>query len=378
MDVSVVCPDLSHNCLGRAHLLGSLIERNFSVEIIGPQMGASIWEPVEDEFEYVSIESSNRATSLPSLARRFLSKAEGNVLYVSKPRPTSYGVALLLKLLDDRMTILDIDDWESGLCRRSTTIRTYLYSSLQLGKLHSFYWVQAMERLSGLADAVTVSNTFLRDRFGGDIIPHVRDTDSFDPDKYNPRKARLEYGIPPEKTIVMFSGTPRPHKGVEELIKAVTSCSEDIVGVIVGVTESDYHKRLREEAGDRVMIFGQQPFEELPKWLATADIVAIPQRETSNAVGQIPAKVFDAMAMAKPIIATDVSDLSQILDGCGLVIQPGDTAALREAIQCLHDNADLRHRLGDSARERCVRKYSYDATAPKIASIVNPLLHNNR
>jgi glycosyltransferase involved in cell wall biosynthesis len=40
-------------------------------------------------------------------------------------------------------------------------------------------------------------------------------------------------------------------------------------------------------------------------------------------VGQIPAKLFDAMAMAKPIVATDVNDFAGILDGCGLVVKPG-------------------------------------------------------
>ena len=37
IDVTVVCSDLSHNCLGRAHLLTKLLERNYSVEVIGPR-----------------------------------------------------------------------------------------------------------------------------------------------------------------------------------------------------------------------------------------------------------------------------------------------------------------------------------------------------
>lgn len=374
MDVTVVCSDLSHNCLGRAHLLAELLERNYSVEVIGPEVGDSVWGPVEDEFDYVSMGGSNWVTSMPSLVARFLDRAEGEVLYVSKPKLFSYGLALPLKFTANRPVILDIDDWEAGFRSNESFVQTYLGSLPRLVRPDSIYWIRAMEALSGLSDAVTVSNTFLQDRFGGEIIPHVRDTEAFDPDRFDGRAARVEHGIPTDSTVVMFSGTPRPHKGVEELLEAVSACPEDVVGVIVGANESEYTERLRQRAGDQVMIFGQQPFDELPRWIAAADIVAIPQRETPSTVGQLPAKMFDAMAMAKPIIATDVSDLARILDGCGLVIDPGDTAALRDGIQRLKSDPDLRRRLGRAARERCLKQYSYDATAPRVASVVEPLL----
>jgi hypothetical protein len=56
-----------------------------------------------------------------------------------------------------------------------------------------------------------------------------------------------------------------------------------------------------------------QPFDEIPKWVAAADVIAIPQKDSPATWGQLPSKVFDAMAMAKPIVATDVNDLSMVL-----------------------------------------------------------------
>lgn len=47
MDVTMVYSDLSHNSLGRAHPLAKLIKRNYSVEVIGPDMEDSVWGPVE-------------------------------------------------------------------------------------------------------------------------------------------------------------------------------------------------------------------------------------------------------------------------------------------------------------------------------------------
>lgn len=53
--------------------------------------------------------------------------------------------------------------------------------------------------------------------------------------------------------VVMFSGTLRSHKGVEELLKAVSTRPEDVVGVIVGANESKYTGRLRQRASNQAL-----------------------------------------------------------------------------------------------------------------------------
>ncbi|WP_176548195.1 glycosyltransferase [Natrinema sp. CBA1119] len=123
-------------------------------------------------------------------------------------------------------------------------------------------------------------------------------------------------------------------------------------------------------AGNSLTIKGQQPFDEIPKWIAAVDAIAIPQRNTLATRGQLPAKVFDAMAMAKPIIATNVSDLPTILDGCGLIVEPEEPTQLQDAILRLFFDETLREEIGQAARKRCVKQYSYDALAPVIDEIV--------
>jgi len=54
---------------------------------------------------------------------------------------------------------------------------------------------------------------------------------------------------------------------------------------------------------------------------------------------------FDAMAMANPIVATEVSDLPQILDGCGIVLEPDSPEALAEAIETLVEDERLQSEL---------------------------------
>jgi len=46
MKISILTPDLSQNCLGRAYLLAKILQRHYKVEIIGPMFGEGIWESV--------------------------------------------------------------------------------------------------------------------------------------------------------------------------------------------------------------------------------------------------------------------------------------------------------------------------------------------
>lgn len=373
MRVSILSPDLSINCLGRAYLLAQLLERNYDVEIVGPKTRGDVWGPVRGEYDYRGVETSLRTHRFLLDAPELLDHITGDVVYASKPRLASYGIGLYERLQRDVPLVLDIDDWESGLIygRRRNLLSALLWGVPALAHHNSLYYTRSLEALAGLADARTVSNGFLQERFGGVSVPHVRDTDQFDPERFDRADVRDELGLPSDDVLVLFSGTPRPHKGVEDLARAVADIGRDDVSLlVVGADESAYTDSVRTVGGESVIIRGRQPFDEIPKWIAAADIVAIPQRETPQTRGQIPAKVFDAMAMAKPVVATDVNDLPHVLDGCGRIVTPDSPTELREAILELVGHPSLRSDLGHAARQRCIDKYSYDALAPVLADVI--------
>lgn len=375
MDVSILCPNLSNNSLGRAYVLAQLIERNHNVEIIGPKINGTIWEPVRDDYEYEAIESGPETHRLVLDSSEILSRINGDVVYASKPRMASFGIGLLEKLWNEKPLILDIDDWETGLNygRRGKWLSPLIGIP---GLIHhnTFYYTRLCEKLASVADARTVSTSMLQNKFGGEIIEHARDTEHFNPGKYNQADARKRHDIPADDFVVMFSGTPRPHKGVEELAKAVADIDENNIQlIIVGAEDSDYVDTIRSIGGEKVTVRGTQPFSQIPSWIAAADMIAIPQRSTPETRGQLPAKVFDAMAMAKPVVATNISDLPEVLEGCGIIVPPNSPKHLSEAILNLYRNRTLRERLGRKARDKCVKNYSYDALAPKMDRIISEL-----
>jgi glycosyltransferase involved in cell wall biosynthesis len=212
-----------------------------------------------------------------------------------------------------------------------------------------------------------VASRFLQRRFGGTLVPHVRDTEAWDPARYDRAEARARLGVGAER-VVMFLGTPRGHKGVDDLVEAVGALA-GVRLVLVGA-DPDGEAGRRWAARPWVRLVGEVPFDDVPRYLVAADAVAVPQRATSDTVGQVPAKIFDAMALARPIVSTAVSMIPEILDGCGVLVPPGDAVALSAALGRLLGDPASAAELGRRARARCEERYSFTAARAALFPLV--------
>src|SRR5262249_21327230 len=147
---------------------------------IGPASGAGLWAPI------ARADLSARlvpAPKLPGFARSMADlcrMADGDLLLASKPRLGSAGVGYLARARSGRPLLLDIADWEIGFFLRGgvggATART-----LTLRTPAGLPWTWLMGALRRLADGITVSSRFLQRRFGGLLLPHVRDTTAWKP-----------------------------------------------------------------------------------------------------------------------------------------------------------------------------------------------------
>lgn len=384
MKISILCPNVSLNYMGRAYILAKMLQPRYQVEIVGPSYKGGIWKPLRDD---VGIEIKYEIMSgylKPYQQLRRLSKLiDGNVLYASKPLSTSYLLALLIK--SGRPLVLDIDDWEWGFVienmkamRIALLLKRILTSALFLYRSHPPHhststWV--CEKLIRKADQITVSNEFLRQRYGGTIIYHGRDAGQFVPDRWDNIALKKKHDIDPGVKLIMFIGSPVPHKGIEDLIEAVSLVSDDrAVLAVTGVTaENSYSCKLAERArallGNRFREFGLFSFAELAEFIALGDVIVVPQGNSPASWGQMPAKIFDAMAMGKPIIATAVNDIPTVLEGCGWVVEPSSPQGLAAAIHEVITNRRLAETKGRLACEKFLTNYSWEVISPRLIEI---------
>jgi glycosyltransferase involved in cell wall biosynthesis len=372
--VRILCSDVCTNALGRALLLADLLADARDVRILGLK-NREVWPPSRTFRVPIETLHAEHPRQYPVAARWLRERVHGARVIVHKPLGTSLGLALLAGMRPDSI-LVDIDDWEVGLLESTVMAglrgprRAWKIVSdfVKPGRFNSYVSTWSFDRILKRFPHRTVSNSFLQARFGGHLLPHVRDTNLFDPARVSGERIRARLQMN-GRVWVGFIGTPRAHKGLEELIAALAMLSgPNAPGLLIaGADPSDSFAAeivVRGKAalgGARLRAAGGFDFSELPQWVAAPDIICLPSRDTAAAHGQIPAKLFDALAMAKAVVATRVSDMADILDGCGKIVEPGNVGALARTLDELAQDADLRFQLGKAARTRAVERYSYDA-----------------
>jgi len=368
--ISILCFDCSTNAAGRALLLAQLLKARYEVEVVGPHFGDGLWRPAAGAGVTCRSLPGARYPRFLATIPRLVELIDGDLLYASKPRPTSFGLGLLAQRRVRRPLLLDIDDWEAGFFYHSGRWGT-VGRFLNLSNPNGLPWTWWTEKLVTRAGALTVASRFLQDRFGGILVPHVRDTDLFDPDRVDPKPIRSLLAAE-GKRLVVFLGTVRAYKGVDDLAEAVQRLKRpDLVLAVIGCSPASRAGQRLSRLGDRVRLIEAIPFHQVPDYLAAADLVVIPQRASTDTVGQVPAKLFDAMAMARPIVSTRVSMIPEVLEGAGLLVEPGRSDELAEAMAYLLDHPAEAQDLGQKARARAVQHYSFEAVRPSLFELVD-------
>ena len=380
MKISILTPDFSHNCFGRAWLLAKVLQRHYDVEMIGPAFGDGIWGPLKNSCDF-EIKMVKGYVNGQFQFKKMLNMISGDVIYASKPLMASFGVGLVKKVRSRKPLVLDIDDWELGFGKEyfdslNWYNKIYYFRSSILN-FNSYYYNIILNRFIKFANAITVSGNVIRSKYGGTVVWHGRDPDVFNHQKLSKTKLKKKYlpEISENLFVISFIGTPRPQKGLEDIIDAMVLIEhERFLLMIIGSNNGSYSKSLKKRAkdsniGERILFLPEQPFTKLPEFLAITDLVVIPQCRGPASYAQVPAKIFDAMAMAKPIISTNVPDISEILDNCGWIVEPENPRQLAKTIQYVYEHPIEAKEKGKKARDKCKRKYSWEIMEGELTSI---------
>jgi glycosyltransferase involved in cell wall biosynthesis len=369
--ISILAPNLSGNSTARAYLLAKMLQTEFDVHIVGCGASGDIWEPIAHDrsIEYRPFEHRTIASFLGAARSTARRHVDGDLILAVKPHLASFGLGLIARQVNRRPLLLDIDDCEMSFLGDS------LYWEFRADPLNwllsasSPLPIRLLDRLTHRADAITVSNRLLQQRYGGTWIPHAHDEQLFAPPDSSPLHS------PP---TVMFVGTARVNKGLDQLLTAWRLVENPAAVLRIAGTPvaSRVLEPIKHLADHRVAFEGQPvPFDRLPEMLAAADVFVVPQADTPASAGQLPMKLIAAMATGRAIVGTAVGDIPDWLaDGAGLVVEAGDPMALADAINSLLAQPDVAAAMGRRARRRYLQFGSFRAVRPRLVRLCSDLI----
>jgi glycosyltransferase involved in cell wall biosynthesis len=367
MKITILSHNLTSNAAMRAHRL-ALAARHFAeVTVVGPVKHRGAWGALPQEPWIKAVEFKY----LPKFYQGAMDIAatdQSDLLIAVKPYLNSYGFALLAGQCRNIPVILDLDDLDVALAPKID--RTLQQNLEDLRDPVSAIYLRILSKATGAASAITVASTRLQARFGGTLVPHGCPVEQFNPAAVDRQKARKRFGF--SGPVVVFPGTRRTHKGLKPLARAVATIPGARLAVLCR-PEDFSQPEWRDFPLIKIPVI---PYESLPELLAAADVVAIPQLDTEAASHQMPMKVYDAMAMARPIVASTVSDLPEVLQNCARLVPPGEVGALADAICELLKNPVDAQVLGERARKRCLNNYTMRHVADSLLKAVKSAIAN--
>lgn len=192
---------------------------------------------------------------------------------------------------------------------------------------------------------------------------------------HNPEIIRDTYKIPKSTKIVMYTGSLTNYQGVDYLVEAmkiVFQDNKDVVLFLVGDSNEQRYRNMCTQIGiaDKVVITGEKPFEEIPCYLAAADIVVSPRTECPG----IPQKLSNYMAAGKAIVSFEGSAKLLEHKKTGMIAPNEDIKEMSEAILKLLSDDKIRHELGLNAKNSLYGKYDWDSLTKKTETIYYSLL----
>lgn len=208
------------------------------------------------------------------------------------------------------------------------------------------------------------------------IMPNGVDTHLFDPEKYAPK--RLFEGL-----TVVYVGKLFDWQGVDLLLHAAHRLREeniDIHLVIVGNGPAlEALKQLTKALSltDSVQFVGRVPQQDVPAYIAGGDVGY--SGKASMQIGKMfhsPLKLYEYMAMAKPVIASDFEDTRRtIVNGeTGYIFEAGNVSELMFALkQVYHEQARLKL-MGEKARAVILQNHDWQSRVAKMIDAAEAIL----
>ena len=191
--------------------------------------------------------------------------------------------------------------------------------------------------------------------------------------KISKEMARKKLGFPANRPIALYWGNFKKWKGVDTLAEAVPFLESMLVVMVGGTKESDI-ARIREKVKGytNAVVEGFKLQKELPWYLAVADVLVLPNsaKDENSRLYTSPLKLFEYMAAERPIVASDLPSLREVLNNKNATFfKPDSTESLSKTILVLLTHPELQTKLARQARVD-VEEYTWAKRARSVLNFI--------
>jgi glycosyltransferase involved in cell wall biosynthesis len=183
--------------------------------------------------------------------------------------------------------------------------------------------------------------------------------------------------------VISYIGGFEQERELETAIRAMPKVLEQIPNALLllvgGKGSKVYMKKLEKlskdlNIGRNVIFTGWVDYKYVPSYIAVSSVCLVPHPSGLADMG-LPNKLFQYMAMKKPVVATDVKPIKRILEGAksGIVFPSRDYRKMAEAIIKLHANEQYASELGINGRRAVETKYNWKIEAKKLLQVYDEL-----
>lgn len=191
------------------------------------------------------------------------------------------------------------------------------------------------------------------------------------------KEARTKLRLPGDKKIVLYTGHLYGWKGVDTLAEAAALLPKEYLVILVGGTEKDIAIFTDRHGTAPLRIVGHRPHVEISLWQAAADVLVLPNtaRERISALYTSPMKLFEYMASERPIVASDLPSVREIVSEQEVFfVLPDNAQALAVGIQkTIENDADAQTRAHSAYK--AVMEHTWQKRASRIRAFIESRTH---
>jgi len=305
---------------------------------------------------------------VPSLPFR-LADEPADIIHANFPSPYNAYVASVISRIRRIPAVLT---WHNDLPPVTTMARMLVHTHDRL--ILPLYLPQ-FRYIIATSEVYSKTSRILSEQAGRVVvIPNGVDTERFNPE-ISGGEIRSRLNLSESKIVLFVGALTRWHKykGLDVLMKSIAllkSQFSQLKLLVVGGGElAAEYADLACQLGicDHVIFAGNVPDDELPKYYASCDMLALPSKDRSEGFGLA---ILEANATGRPAIGTTIGGIPNVIrDGYnGLLVPPNDARALADAIHMALTNDDLLEEMGKNGRV-CAEQHDWSIVAQQTENL---------